>query len=171
MLIKLTQADLADAVNHHLLSEYGLRVDVNPSQFTELELNIPSKGQKDFANSMQKNHELSEAYQELKASNVEEDVKALEEDVDREAVLERAEELGISYRSDIKTTTLIQRIEDEEIRLAKAIEKDSMKTTSDYEYASDVEETPEPPEEPPLNDDDDLLQEVPPKKKSIFERD
>lgn len=163
MLIKLTQPDLADAVNHHLLSEYGLRVDVNPSQFTELELNIPSKGQK--------NYEPSEAYQELKASNVEEDVKALEEDVDREAVLERAEELGISYRSDIKTTTLIQRIEDEEIRLAKAIEKDSIKTTSDYEYASDVEETPEPPEEPPLNDDDDLLQEVPPKKKSIFERD
>lgn len=161
MKITLTPNDQAVAIQAYLLDNYNITTYIDEAGLKDMQIDIPP--------AWALTEEPSKTCQELKASNIEEDVKGLEEDVDREAVLERAEELGISYRSDIKTTTLIQRIEDEEIRLAKAIEKASMRTTGDYD--SDVEETQEPPEEIPLNDDDDLLQEVPPKKKSIFERD
>lgn len=161
MKITLTPNDQAVAIQAYLLDNYNITTYIDEAGLKDMQIDIPP--------AWTLKEEPSKACQELKASNVEEDVKALEEDVDREAVLERAEELGISYRSDIKTTTLIQRIEDEEIRLAKAIEKDSIETSDDDDI-KDVEETQEAPKEIPLNDDDDLLQELRPKKKSIFER-
>ena len=78
-------------------------------------------------------------------------------DSDRELAILRAEELGITFRSDIKTDTLIKRIEEREEEIAIQIE------------------TVQRPEEVDLDSEDDLAQEIPeeeeevkPKKPSMF---
>ena len=78
-------------------------------------------------------------------------------DSDRELAILRAEELGITFRSDIKTDTLIKRIEEREEEIAIQIE------------------TAQRPEEVDLDSEDDLAQEIPeeeeevkPKKPSMF---
>ena len=77
-------------------------------------------------------------------------------DSDRELAIVRAEELGITFRSDIKTDTLIKRIEEREEEIAIQIE------------------TVQRPEEVDLDSEDDLAQEIPeeeevkPNKPSMF---
>ena len=79
--------------------------------------------------------------------------KVIEEhsvDSEREEVIARAEELGISFRSDIKTDTLIKRIEEREEELVEQAQSDAA------------------PGEVDLDDEDDLSQEIP-KTKTVEE--
>ena len=72
-------------------------------------------------------------------------------DEEREEVIARAEELGISFRSDIKTDTLIKRIEEREEELVEQAQSDAA------------------PGEVDLDAEDDLSQEIPKAKKTIEE--
>lgn len=73
------------------------------------------------------------------------------EDDEREEVIARAEELGISFRSDIKTDTLIKRIEEREEELVEQAQSDTA------------------PGEVDLDAEDDLSQEIPKTKKTVEE--
>lgn len=73
------------------------------------------------------------------------------EDVEREEVVARAEELGLSFRSDIKTDTLIKRIEEREEELVEQAQSDTA------------------PGEVDLDAEDDLSQEIPKAKKTVEE--
>ena len=73
------------------------------------------------------------------------------EDAEREEVIARAEELGISFRSDIKTDTLIKRIEEREEELVEQAQTDAA------------------PGEVDLDAEDDLSQEIPKAKKTVEE--
>lgn len=73
------------------------------------------------------------------------------EDDEREEVIARAEELGLSFRSDIKTDTLIKRIEEREEELVEQAQSDAA------------------PGEVDLDAEDDLSQEIPKAKKTVEE--
>lgn len=149
MKLLLTPEEQAEAINDWIMSNYGIPLEVTTDIFEDVAIDtkpvLPSK-----------------AYKELKESGIEEDVLSEDERVEREYAEERADELGISYRSDIKTSTLIQRIEEHEDEIAtKALNTVAGMST-------------EAPKEVELDSEDDLEQELPevtePPKGSIFNR-
>lgn len=49
-------------------------------------------------------------------------------DEERESAMKRADELGIQYRSNILTSTLVERIEEAEEELVKSVKEDAFET-------------------------------------------
>ena len=149
MKLILTSNDHADAVNAYLLENYGLRVDVEPAQLGDVELDIYPKGATPPTESKQ---------------------KVADVDADREAVIAEADRLGITYRSNIGTDTLQERIDEYYLEQSKvaddtvAIEEDDEDEDEDTNFieSEDTDDEDdevvqeEAPKELPLNDDDDL---------------
>lgn len=122
--IIVTPEEQAVAINKYLAAEYGLNLTISSDSLTAVNITVKPV--------------------------FEGDVTTEKEEVedDREWAETRAEELGISFRSDIKTSTLISRIEDEEARIAKEasqpeqVEEEEV-TTDTPEDAEDLFSTPE----------------------------
>ena len=100
MKIIITAQDQATALNNYVQEMYDLNVSISSDDLSDMTVEIePVKA---------------------KPTPVKEEVQEVEEvDTERQAAEERAEELGISFRSDIKTENLIARIEEEEERIAE----------------------------------------------------
>ena len=141
--IIVTPEEQALAINKYLAAEYGLNLAISSDSLTAVNITVKPM----FAG------DVSDAIQEAVTSDT-------EQEDDREWAEERANELGISYRSDIKTSTLISRIEDEEERIMKeATKPDPLPMDEPEEQVyEEVEEEVETVEE-----------EDQPAKKSIFD--
>ena len=141
--IIVTPEEQALAINKYLAAEYGLNLAISSDSLTAVNITVKPM----FAG------DVSDAIQEAVTTDT-------EQEDDREWAEERANELGISYRSDIKTSTLISRIEDEEERIMKeATKPDPLPMDEPKEQVyEEVEEEVETVEE-----------EDQPAKKSIFD--
>ena len=135
--IIVTPEEQALAINKYLAAEYGLNLAISSDSLTAVNITVKPM----FAG------DVSDAIQEAVTSDT-------EQEDDREWAEERANELGISYRSDIKTSTLISRIEDEEERIMKEATKPDPLPMDEpeeevYEKVEDVEvETVEEEDQP-----------------------
>lgn len=99
MKIIITAQDQATALNNYVQELYDLNVSISSDGLSDMTVEIEPVNFKPVK------------YQPVK----QEEPKV---DTERQAAEERANELGISYRSDIKTENLIARIEEEEERIA-----------------------------------------------------
>lgn len=147
MKVIIEAKDIAQAVEDYLSTSYDMFVVVDPSSFEETEISI-------------------------NPSNVNlEPTQVLEDD--REWAETRADELGISFRSDIKTSTLITRIEEMEEELAKqAKNPDPLPMDEpDYEETQYEEVQEEVTEKEEVIEDEPETEEKPvqSKKPSIFD--
>lgn len=135
--IIVTPEEQALAINKYLAAEYGLNLAISSDSLTAVNITVKPMFQGD----------VSDAIQEAVTTDT-------EQEDDREWAEERANELGISYRSDIKTSTLISRIEDEEERIMKEATKPDPLPMDEpeeevYEEVEDVEvETVEEEDQP-----------------------
>lgn len=127
MKIILTPNDQAVAIQAYLMDTFNIVTYIDEELLQDMQLDINPNYTAD-------------------PSENTEDTTVVE--VDREWAETRANELGISFRSDIKTSTLITRIEDEEARIAKEasqpeqVEEEEV-TTDTPEDAEDLFSTPE----------------------------
>lgn len=97
MKIIITAQDQATALNNYVQELYDLNVSISSDGLSDMTVEI----------------------EPVKSKPVkQEEPKVDKVDTERQAAEERADELGISYRSDIKTENLIARIEEEEERIA-----------------------------------------------------
>lgn len=136
MKLVLTPVEQAEAINNWIMSNYHIPLKVSSDTLKEITIDT-------------KPVSTSEAYKELKESGIEQDVLAEDARVEREWAIERADELGIKYRSDISTDKLIERIEEHEDEFAtKALNTVAGVPT-------------EAPKEVELDNEDDLEQQVP----------
>lgn len=135
--IIVTPEEQALAINKYLAAEYGLNLAISSDSLTAVNITVKPMFEGD----------VTDAIQEAVTTDT-------EQEDDREWAEERANELGISYRSDIKTSTLISRIEDEEERIMKEATKPDPLPMDEpeeqvYEEVEDVEvETVEEEEQP-----------------------
>lgn len=95
MKIIITAQDQATALNNYVQELYDLNVSISSDGLSDMTVEI----------------------EPVKSKPVKKEEEP-EVDTERQAAEERANELGISYRSDIKTENLITRIEEEEERIA-----------------------------------------------------
>lgn len=142
--IIVTPEEQALAINKYLAAEYGLNLAISSDSLSAVNITVKPMFEAD----------VSDAIQEAVTTDT-------EQEDDREWAETRAEELGISFRSDIKTSTLISRIEDEEARIMKEATKPEPLPMDEpeeqvYEEVEEVEEETEEVEEQPA-------------KKSIFD--
>lgn len=142
--IIVTPEEQAVAINKYLAAEYGLNLAISSDSLTSVNITVKPVFEGD-------------ATQEAVTTEKE------EVEDDREWAEERANELGISFRSDIKTSTLISRIEDEEVRIAKEVSQpeqveEEEVTTDTPEDAEDLFSTPEveSTSKDSTEDDDDI---------------
>lgn len=97
MKIVITAQDQATALNNYVQELYDLNVSISSDGLSDMTVEI----------------------EPVKSKPVKQEEPVVEKvDTERQAAEERADELGISYRSDIKTENLITRIEEEEERIA-----------------------------------------------------
>lgn len=96
MKIVITAQDQATALNNYVQEMYDLNVSISSDGLSDMTVEI----------------------EPVKFKPVKKKEEEPEVDTERQAAEERANELGISYRSDIKTENLITRIEEEEERIA-----------------------------------------------------
>ena len=136
--IIVTPEEQALAINKYLAAEYGLNLAISSDSLSAVNITVKPMFEGD----------VTDAIQEAVTTDT-------EQEDDREWAEERANELGISYRSDIKTSTLISRIEDEEERIMKEATKpdplpmDEPKEEEVYEEVEEVEvETVEEEDQP-----------------------
>lgn len=94
MKIIITAQDQATALNNYVQEMYDLNVSISSDGLSDMTVEI----------------------EPVKSKPVKQEEPKV--DTERQAAEERADELGISYRSDIKTENLIARIEEEEGRIA-----------------------------------------------------
>lgn len=142
--IIVTPEEQALAINKYLAAEYGLNLAISSDSLSAVNITVKPMFQGD----------VTDAIQEAVTTDT-------EQEDDREWAEERANELGISFRSDIKTSTLISRIEDEEARIMKEATKPEPLPMDEpekevYEEVEEVEEQTVEAEEQPA-------------KKSIFD--
>lgn len=96
MKIIITAQDQATALNNYVQELYDLNVSISSDGLSDMTVEI----------------------EPVKSKPVKKEEEEPKVDTERQAAEERANELGISYRSDIKTENLIARIEEEEERIA-----------------------------------------------------
>ena len=147
--IIVTPEEQALAINKYLAAEYGLNLAISSDSLSAVNITVKPMFEAD----------VTDAIQEAVTTDT-------EQEDDREWAEERANELGISYRSDIKTSTLISRIEDEEERIMKEATKPEPLIMDDpiHELTEeDVVVVEEKEEEEPVEAEEQ------PTKKSIFD--
>ena len=122
MKIIITAQDQATALNNYVQELYDLNVSISSDGLSDMTVEI----------------------EPVKSKPVKKEVEEPEVDTERQAAEERANELGISYRSDIKTENLITRIEEEEERIATlARTPDPLPMDEDVEEYEDEQEEEE----------------------------
>ena len=138
MKLLLTAEEHAEAVERYLDVDHGIMVSLQGT-LGPIDIDFDLVENAVIANTA--------PVKQVKPKAPEED----SEDTEREEVVARAEELGISFRSDIKTDTLIKRIEEREEELVEQAQSDAA------------------PGEVDLDAEDDLSQEIPKAKKTVEE--
>lgn len=157
MKLTLPANELEEAVKNYLSDTYSIygEVLVDISNSVEVELNPLSTSTDKFLAEYNKDSEV------------------VPEEDDREWAETRANELGINFRSDIKTSTLITRIEEMEEELAKQaknpdplpMDEPEYEETQYEEVQEEVTETEEAIEDEPETEE----KPVQSKKPSIFD--
>lgn len=165
MKLTIPANELSTAVKEYLQRTYSLYGEVTVQELHEVEVDIHPRSIENLYNpSVVKEH-------------IEDDAV----DSDREDAINRADHLGIKYRSDISTDKLIERIEEHEeevLRLAteenENFPEEPMSDGNELPLEDDVDTTVEsdkPVEE--VSDETIEAEEIKPekKKKSIFAKD
>lgn len=166
MKLTIPASELSTAVKEYLQRTYSLYGEVTVQELHEVEVDIHPRTIESL----------------FSPSVVKEQVEDVTEDNDREDAINRADHLGIKYRSDISTDKLIERIEEHEeevLRLATEervnFPEEPMSDGNELPLEDDVDtvvESDEPVEEE-LSDETIEAEEIQPekKKKSIFAKD
>ena len=166
MKLTIPASELSTAVKEYLQRTYSLYGEVTVQELHEVEVDIHPRTIESL----------------FSPSVVKEQVEDVTEDNDREDAINRADHLGIKYRSDISTDKLIERIEEHEeevLRLATEervnFPEETMSDGNELPLEDDVDtvvESDEPLEEV-VSDETIEAEENQPekKKKSIFAKD
>ena len=166
MKLTIPANELSTAVKEYLQRTYSLYGEVTVEELHEVEVDIRPRSIENLYN----------------PSVVKEQVEDVSVDSDREVAINRADQLGIKYRSDISTDKLIERIEEHEeevLRLAteenENFPEEPMSDGNELPLEDDVDtvvESDEPVEEG-VSDETIEAEEIKPekKKKSIFAKD
>lgn len=166
MKLTIPASELSTAVKEYLQRTYSLYGEVTVQELHEVEVDIHPRTIESL----------------FSPSVVKEQVEDVTEDNDREDAINRADHLGIKYRSDISTDKLIERIEEHEeevLRLATEervnFPEEPMSDGNELPLEDDVDtvvESDEPLEEA-VSDETIEAEEIQPekKKKSIFAKD
>lgn len=166
MKLTIPASELSTAVKEYLQRTYSLYGEVTVQELHEVEVDIHPRTIESL----------------FSPSVVKEQVEDVTEDNDREDAINRADHLGIKYRSDISTDKLIERIEEHEeevLRLATEervnFPEEPMSDGNELPLEDDVDtvvESDEPLEEV-VSDETIEAEEIQPekKKKSIFAKD
>lgn len=166
MKLTIPASELSTAVKEYLQRTYSLYGEVTVQELHEVEVDIHPRTIESL----------------FSPSVVKEQVEDVTEDNDREDAINRADHLGIKYRSDISTDKLIERIEEHEeevLRLATEervnFPEEPMSDGNELPLEDDVDtvvESDEPVEEV-VSDETIEAEEIQPekKKKSIFAKD
>ena len=157
MKLTIPASELSTAVKEYLQRTYSLYGEVTVQELHEVEVDIHPRSIENLYN----------------PSVVKEQVEGDLVDSDREDAINRADHLGIKYRSDISTDKLIERIEEHELDMINKPYSVSDGNELPLEDVVDtVVESDEPVEEV-VSDETIEAEEVQPekKKKSIFAKD
>ena len=157
MKLTIPASELSTAVKEYLQRTYSLYGEVTVEELNEVEVDIHPRSIENLYN----------------PSVVKEQVEGDLVDSDREYAINRADHLGIKYRSDISTDKLIERIEEHELDMINKPYSVSDGNELPLEDVVDtVVESDEPVEEV-VSDETIEAEEVQPekKKKSIFAKD
>ena len=144
MKLLLTAEEHAEAVERYLDVDHGIMVSL---QGTLGPIDIDF----DLVENAITANPTPTPIKQLKPTTLPKVIEENSEDDEREEVIARAEELGLSFRSDIKTDTLIKRIEEREEELVEQAQSDAALGEVD------------------LDAEDDLSQEIPKAKKTVEE--
>lgn len=144
MKLLLTAEEHAEAVERYLDVDHGIMVSLQGT-LGPIDIDFDLVENAITANT------APAPIKQLKPTSLPKVVEENSEDDEREEVIARAEELGLSFRSDIKTDTLIKRIEEREEELVEQAQSDAA------------------PGEVDLDAEDDLSQEIPKAKKTVEE--
>lgn len=166
MKLTIPANELSTAVKEYLQRTYSLYGEVTVEDLHEVEVDIRPRSIENLYN----------------PSVVKEQVENDTIDSDREDAINRADHLGIKYRSDISTDKLIERIEEHEeevLRLAteerENFPEEPMSDGNELPLEDDVDTAVESdkPVEEEVSDETIKAEEVQPekKKKSIFAKD
>lgn len=166
MKLTIPANELSTAVKEYLQRTYSLYGEVTVQELHEVEVDIHPRSIESLYN----------------PSVVKEQVEDDSVDSDREGAINRADQLGIKYRSDISTDKLIERIEEHEeevLRLAteekENFPEEPMSDGNELPLEDDVDTAVESdkPVEEEVSDETIEAEEVQPekKKKSIFAKD
>lgn len=166
MKLTIPSNELSTAVKEYLQRTYSLYGEVTVQELHEVEVDIHPRTIENLCST----------------AVVKEQVERVTVDNDREDAINRAEYLGIKYRSDISTDKLIERIEEHEeevLRLATEeglnFSEETMSDGNELPLEDDVATVVETNEilEEEVSDETIEAEEVQPekKKKSIFAKD
>ena len=166
MKLTIPASELSTAVKEYLQRTYSLYGEVTVQELHEVEVDIHPRT-------------IESLYS---PSVVKEQVEDVTEDNDREDAINRADHLGIKYRSDISTDKLIERIEEHEEEVLRLATEERVNFPE--EPMSDGNELPLEDDVDTVVESDEPLKEVVPdetieaeeihpekKKKSIFAKD
>lgn len=156
MKLTIPSNELSTAVKEYLQRTYSLYGEVTVQELHEVEVDIHPRSIESLYN----------------PSVVKEQVEDFTADTEREDAINRADHLGIKYRSDISTDKLIERIEEHELDMLNlSTHSDGNELPLEDDVAT-VVETVEPLEEE-VSDETIETEEIQPekKKKSIFAKD
>lgn len=157
MKLTIPASELSTAVKEYLQRTYSLYGEVTVQELHEVEVDIHPRT-------------IESLYSH---SVVKEQVEDVTVDDDREDAINRADHLGIKYRSDISTDKLIERIEEHELDMIN--KPYAVSDSNELPLEDDVDtvvESDEPLEEV-VSDETIEAEEIQPekKKKSIFAKD
>ena len=155
MKLTIPASELSTAVKEYLQRTYSLYGEVTVQELHEVEVDIHPRT-------------LESLYTPTSVVKEEDSV----EDTDRQDAMNRADQLGIEYRSNIGTDTLIERIETKEEEMAHPNYLASWETEENGYDVDTVVESDEPLEK--VESDETIeAEETQPekKKKSIFAKD
>lgn len=166
MKLTIPANELSTAVKEYLQRTYSLYGEVTVEELHEVEVDIRPRSIENLYN----------------PSVVKEQVEDVSVDSDREVAINRADQLGIKYRSDISTDKLIERIEEHEeevLRLAteenENFPEEPMSDGNELPLEDDVDTAVESdkPVQEEVSDETIEAEEIQPekKKKSIFAKD
>lgn len=156
MKLTIPANELSTAVKEYLQRTYSLYGEVTVQELHEVEVDIHPRSIESLYN----------------PSVVKEQVEDDSVDSDREDAINRADHLGIKYRSDISTDKLIERIEEYELDMNNlAIRSDGNELPLEDDVDTAVES--DKPVEEEVSDEPIEAEEIQPekKKKSIFAKD
>lgn len=147
MKIILTPNDQAVAIQAYLIDNYNITTYIDEEALQDMEIDVPPT--------------WAEPGAKLTAPTV---------DKERDAAIERADELGISYHPNIGTENLIKRIEEHELEMEVAIKEPDPLPTDEkipQEKSDEVTEQTSDPL-PDIEEVEEVEEEEEPKQTGLF---